>query len=146
MLVKEIASIIGYERIDFLDDKSPCAVGTIDAFEDVQDEYDGTILAVGNRDIREKLFPNMRKPVNLIHPSAWVSPSAILGKACVIEACAVLNAYAKVGDSCFVCAGAVVNHDAVVENYCQIDCNAVVESKARVKEKTKVESCSVYRR
>ena len=146
MLVKEIASLAGYERIDFLDDTNPCAVGRMDDIEHVQCQYDGAIIAVGNCEIREKLLGRMMHPVSLIHPCAWVSPSAVVGKACVIEAGAVVNAYTEIGDSCFVCAGAVVNHDAVVEDYCQIDCNAVVESAARVRRKTKVVSCSVYHR
>lgn len=146
MLVKEIASLVGYKTIVFLDDMNPCAIGTIGALEDVQEKYDGAIIAVGNCEIREKLLGQVLHPVSLIHPHAWVSPSAVVGKACVIEAGAVVNAYTEIGDSCFVCAGAVVNHHAVIESYCQIDCNAVVESMARVKRKTKVESCSVYHR
>ena len=102
MLVKEIASLVGYKTIVFLDDMNPCAIGTIGALEDVQEKYDGAIIAVGNCEIREKLLGQVLHPVSLIHPHAWVSPSAVVGKACVIEAGAVVNAYTENGDSCFV--------------------------------------------
>ena len=146
VLAKEIALMNGYEKVDFLDDRSLYAVGSIDSLTSLQEEYDGTIIAIGDCEFRQKLLEKVKRPVNLIHPDACISPSAVIGKACVIEAGAILNTHSIVGDSCFICAGAVINHDAEVRDFCQIDCNAVVESSAKVAEKTKVASCSVYRR
>lgn len=145
-LVKEIASLCGYEKIDFLDDNSPYAIAKVDSLTMIQDAYDGTMVAIGNHDVRERLLEKVTNPVNLIHPKAVVSPSAVIGNACVIEAGAIVNTNVRLGNSCFICAGAVVNHDAIVGDYCQIDCNAVVDSSAKVMAKTKVASCTVYKR
>lgn len=144
-VVKEVAES-EYQHIDFLDDNHPEAVGRIDALEEIQNRYDGVIVAIGNPNIRKRIFQKIEKPVSIIHPRAVVSKSAKVGLGCVIEANSVINHNADIKEACFVCAGAVVNHDAMVNGFCQIDCNAVVESDATVPEGTKVESCTVFRR
>lgn len=145
-LVKEIAVLNGYEIVDFLDDNSPLAVGKIDQLEEVEDEYDGSIVAIGNPEIKESIFSRLKKPVSLIYPTAVVSKSAEIGVGCVIEANAVVNSEAVVKDGVFICAGAVVNHNSVVNEFCQIDCNAVVAMGAEVPKGMKVESCSVFKK
>jgi UDP-3-O-[3-hydroxymyristoyl] glucosamine N-acyltransferase len=131
-LVKEIAELNGYEKIDFLDDISPLAVGKIDELEQVEPCYDASIVAIGNPVVREEVFRKLQRPVTLIHPTAVVSRSATVGSGSVIEANAVVNSEAVVETGSFICSGAVVNHNAVVHEFCQIDCNAVVGSGAEV--------------
>lgn len=143
-LVKEIAALCGYDRIDFLDDNDPDSVGGIRDLEGIQDRYDGCVVAVGNPDVRERAAGAVRKLVKIVHPTAVISPSALVGDGCVIEANAVISAHARIGRASYLCAGAVVNHDAAVSDYCQVDCNAVVASGAAVPEKTKVHSCTVW--
>lgn len=135
-----------YDRICFLDDNHPEAVGRITDLELLQNRYDGVIVAIGNPAIRKKVFQRIQNHVSVIHPSAVISESAKIGPGCVIEANSVINPNAVIKEASFVCAGAIVNHDAVVNGFCQIDCNAVVESGAVVPEETKVESCTVYKR
>ena len=145
-LVKEIAVLNGYEIVDFLDDNSPLAGGRIDQIEEIEDRYDGSIVAIGNPDIKEKIFKRLRNPVSLIHPTAVISKTAIIGNGCVVEALAVINSEAVVKDGSFVCAGAVVNHNSIVDKFCQIDCNSVVAMGAEVPKGYKVESCSVFKK
>lgn len=145
-LVKEIAELTGYSLVDFLDDNSPLAVGKIDELEEIEDKYDGSIVAIGNPEIKEKIFKRLKKPVNVIHPTAVMSKSVTIGAGCVIEAQSVVNSEAAIGDGVFVCAGSVVNHNAVVKEFGQIDCNAVVAMGAEVPKGHKVESCSVFRK
>lgn len=144
-LVREIAEAQGY-IVDFLDDNSPLAVRKVEDIEKIEDEYDGSIVAIGNPEIKEKIFRRLKHPVSLIHPSAVVSKSAAVGLGCVIEANSVVNSEAVVKDGSFICAGAVVNHNALVGEFCQIDCNAVVAMGAEVPEKMKVESCTVFKK
>jgi NDP-sugar pyrophosphorylase family protein len=145
-LVREIAEINGYEKIDFLDDISPLAVGKIDELEARESDYDASIVAIGNSVVREEVFSKLQRPVTLIHPTAVVSSTATLGHGCVIEANAVVNSEAVIGTASFICAGAVVNHNTVVNEFCQIDCNAVVGSGAEVVRGIKVLSCTVYKK
>lgn len=142
--VGELAEQCGYDRIDYLDDNNPSAVGRIDEIDENQERYDDCIVAIGNPDIREGLHNRIQNNCSLIHPRAVIYKSASVGKGCVIEANAVVNSNAIIGDASFVCAGAVVNHDAVVGAFSQIDCNAVVASGVKVPQKTKVKSCAVW--
>ena len=105
-LVAEIAEFQGY-MIDFADDNSPLAVCKVE--EKLEDKYDGPIVAIGNPEIKEKIFRRLKKPVTVIHPSAVVRKSAVIGRGCVIEANSVVNPESIVKDGCFICAGAVVN-------------------------------------
>lgn len=145
-LVKEIAVLNSYEIIDFLDDNSPLAVGKIDQLEEIENKYDGSIVAIGNPEVKEKIYRKLKHPVSLIHPAAVVSKTAIIGSGCVVEALAVVSSEAVVKDGSFVCAGAVVNHNSVVNEFCQIDCNSVVAMGAEVPKGHKVENCSVFKK
>ena len=146
-LVKELAEIIGYEKIGFLDDYSECAIGKIDDYRKFKDEYQEFIVAIGNPSVRRKIveeFESCFKLANVIHPEAVISKSAQIGTGCVIEANAVINTEAVVGKACLINAGIVVNHNSKINDYCQIDCNAVVAASAVVPENTKVISCTVW--
>ena len=51
---------------------------------------------------------------NVIHPLAYVSPSAQLGRGVLIDAFAVIQPNCKIGDGCFIHAGAAVAHDNIL--------------------------------
>ena len=148
-VVRETAEAMGcFEKIAFLDDNSPLAMGKLAAYEGFAREYGCAFVAMGNPALRiqwlEKLeLAGYELPV-LIHPRAYVSPSAILGKAVIVEPMAVVNAQAVVETGGLLCAGSVVNHNAHVMPVCQIDCNAVVAAIATVPEGTKVPSGTVF--
>ena len=150
-LVQETAEAIGrFERIDFLDDNSPIAIGRLTDFQDFAENYDSAFVAMGNPGLRMQWLDKLEQagydlPV-LIHPKAYVSPSAVLGKATIVEPMAVVNTEAIVEMGGLLCAGCVVNHNAHLMPVCQIDCNAVVASNATVPEGAKVCSGVVYER
>lgn len=50
-----------------------------------------------------------------------------------------------VGKACIINAGAIVNHNSIVGDYCQVDCNVVVAADEAVPESIKVTSCSVWK-
>lgn len=143
-VAKEIAELNGYTDIDFLDDNYSDSVGKISDVDTLQSNYDGCIIAIGNPDIREKVIGKIKKLATLIHPTAAVSKSAVIGDGCIVEANAVINTHAVIGRSTYICAGAVVNHDAIAGSYCQVDCNAVVAAGAALPDKTKVQSMEVW--
>ena len=58
--------------------------------------------------------------VNAIHPTAFVSPTATLGKNVAVAAMAAVGTEAKVGDS------AIVNTSAVVDHECEVGAGAHV--------------------
>lgn len=144
-LVKDIAELTGqYDQIDFLDDNSNEAIGTIGELHVKQKEYDGCIVAIGNPAIREKLFLEIDNPVSVIHPTAVISKRAVIGNGCVVEANAVVSANALVKEASYICAGAIVNHNAVVNECCQVDCNAVISAGSHLPKGSKVNSNTVF--
>lgn len=145
-LVKELAQIIGYEDIDFLDDNSPSAIGKLEEVDAVQEKYNAQIVAIGDSEVREKYFLKLKNPITLIHPRAIISQTAQIGKNVIIEPETVVNSNTEIKNGSFVCAGAVVNHNAVVGEFCQIDCNAVVGSFSVVDNHTKIVSCSLWKK
>ena len=143
-LVKELAKISGYEKIDFLDDSSDLAVGKLEEVNNIQDNYDAQIVAIGKADLREKYIEKLKNPITLIHPSSIISKTSQIGVNVVIEPKAVIGPNSVIHSGSFICSGAVINHNAIVGKYCQIDCNAVVGSFSEVDKYTKVVSCSLW--
>lgn len=65
-------------------------------------------------------FSNLNNPtiperlITLIDPSAFIHPSAVIGRGCVIYPNCFIGAEAVLGESCFLLSGAVVNHNCVI--------------------------------
>jgi UDP-perosamine 4-acetyltransferase len=72
------------------------------------------------------------EPVNSIHTSAIVSPSAIIGRGCMIMAGAVIGTCAKLGENVIVNTGAVVDHDCLLGDHVHIATGAVLSGTVRV--------------
>lgn len=142
-LAQEIARAMDcFRKIDFLDDNSPLAIGSMGDSARFLGQYSDAFVAVGNSAfrlncIRRLLSEGFLLPV-LRHPAAVVMPSARLGPGCMVEPMAVVSANTVVETGCLICAGAVVNHNAHLEPGCQIDCNATVPSNSIVPVGTKL--------
>ena len=79
-VVKEIAEAMGtFEKIDFLDDHSELAIGSLADNEKLAGEYSYAFSAFGDSKLRmrwmEKLEENCFTIPVLVHPSAFISPS-----------------------------------------------------------------------
>jgi sugar O-acyltransferase (sialic acid O-acetyltransferase NeuD family) len=77
------------------------------------------VLGVGNIGTREQLlsslsidYPALDFP--LIHPNAFVSPSAHLEEATWVGPMALVHAYAKIGSHCIINSGAKVDHEVIL--------------------------------
>lgn len=139
----ETARAMGcFGEIAFLDDANPDAIGKLSDFEKFSDGYDHAFVAMGNPKLRLSWLNRLEEAgfalPALIHPKAWISPSARLASGVILEPMAVVHANAVVKRGSLICAGSIVNHNAVVEEGCQIDCGAIVSSNARVEAETKV--------
>lgn len=142
-LAKEVAvAMDNFDKIDFLDDTSALAIGKTDEMALFTAEYTCAFVAIGNANSRSLLLKRLQacgyRIVTLVHPKAYVSPSAELGDGCCIEPFATVHTGAVLGEGCFVCAGAVVNHDATLGVCCQVDCNATVSARASVQSGVKI--------
>lgn len=143
-VVAEIARILGYSRIDYLDDKSPEAVGKLDQMENVALTYGAVIVSIGNlplrKEIQERLESVNAPLVSLIHPNAYVSPSALICEGTIILPGAIVHSNVKIGKGCIVSIGALIDHDAVIDDYCHINTGAVIGAGANIPPLTKVQA------
>lgn len=85
----------------------------LDAGEPLPAGADAFALALGDNRLREACLRRLGGHAlpALVHPSATVSPSALVGRGTVVFAGAVVNAAARIGDAAIVNTGAVVEHD-----------------------------------
>ena len=137
-----------YDKIAFIDEFAPIAIGKTKDVGNFLTEYANAFVAIGNTNVRLEIIDTLKtlgyRQVTLIHPKAYVSPSAEIAEGCIVEPNAVIHSNTRIGIGCLISAGAVVNHNAVVEDGCHIDCNATVEARSVVKAGIKVNSGQVY--
>lgn len=81
-------------------------------------------IAIGDNRLRARRFQAALDasgiPFTLIHPSAIVSPSAVVGAGTVVMPRAVINAGAVVGRNCIVNTGAIIEHDCRIGDHSHI--------------------------
>ena len=134
-VLAEVAMACGYDRVDFLDDRNACAVGTTDRAEALAGRYDGVVVSIGNNDLRRTLIQRLQAvdaPIaTLVHPRAFVAPSATLGEGSVVLPGAVVNTNARVGKGCILSIGALVDHDATIDDFSHVNAGAVVAAGKR---------------
>ena len=148
-VVKEIAEAIGYTKIAFLDDNSAEAIGKIADSKDFVDEYKAAFVGIGNNKFRGELLARLEQegykiPV-LVHPTAYVSKSAVIGKGTVVEPKAIVNANSKIGVGCIVSVGAIVDHDVVLEDSVHVNAGAICKAGSFVSRETKLEAGQVVK-
>ena len=150
-VARETAEAMGcFGRIDCLDDNNPGAIGKLADYLELSGIYRHAFVAMGNPDLRLSWLKRLDEagyelPV-LVHPKAYVAPSARIMGGSIVEPMAAEQSNALVMTGCLICAGSIVNHNAVVEAGCQIDCGAVVMSNAAVPRGTKVPCGTVIQR
>jgi len=91
-------------------------------------------LGVGDNQTRlefSKIVPDARLPA-LVHPSATVSSSVVLGSGTVVMAHGVINPSAAVGRAAIVNTASIVEHDCFVGDGAHISPGAVLSGGARV--------------
>ncbi len=82
---------------------------------------DKVILGIGDNFIRKSLSESLNVNFRtVIHPSAVVSPNAVIGIGTVIIPQAVVNSGSKIGDHCIINTRASVGHDCTIGDYVHI--------------------------
>lgn len=152
-VVKETAEAMGvFEKIDFLDDNPDCeeAIGLCSDNEKFAGAYSYAFPAFGNNALRmnwiERLEENCFTLPVLIHPTAFISPSASVYPGTVVEASAIVNTNSVIERGCIISVGAIVDHDTFVGYGCHLDCGATVKAHCVIKAYTTVESGKVVTR
>ncbi|MGO4919934.1 acetyltransferase [Maribacter spongiicola] len=92
--------------------------------------------AMGSNAIRKKLhslleYLNIEQTV-LVHPTAFVSESAIIGLSTLINPNTVVNALAKIGKACILNTGSIIEHECIIDDYSHIAPGAVLAGNVQV--------------
>jgi len=127
-VVADMAALSGWTTIEFFDDAWPQrtrngawpVVGDTDTLLTRLNEFDGVVVSIGDCAVRwykhQLLLSKAAPLVNIIHPSAQLSPHAVLGIGSVVMACAAINVDAVLGQACIINTGATVDHDCRIDH------------------------------
>lgn len=119
-VVADIATEVGYSEIVFVDEIYPVSgaqsgwpIVAASVTKDMKSSH--IVVAIGNNINRMKhvkclISDGFTLPI-LIHPTAYVSPQAILGAGCVVMPQAAVNARAVTGIAVIINTGSTVDHD-----------------------------------
>jgi len=149
--IDDLARQLGcYDKIAFLDDgkaNTPGVLGSCDEFLSFADDTTEMYPAFGNNEIRmawlQRLQENgIRVPV-LVHPSAYVSPTATLFSGVTVLPKAVVNTGVMVKTGCIINIGALIDHDSIIEEGCHLAPGAIVKAENRIPALSKIDSGTV---
>lgn len=148
-MIQEMAQLLGYEDIAFLDDavKGNDVIGKCCDYERFLNDYDTAVAALG--DNRTRLYWTERLqeagyhvPV-MIHPTAIVSPTATIGQGSFIMQRAVVNRNVVIEHGVLINSGAIIDHDAHITCGAHVGLGSVVKANGVVARKVKVEAGEV---
>ena len=148
-MVKETAIALGYEKVMFLDDaaKDEDVIGMCCDYVLKHEDYQEAVAAFGNNKTRlfwtDKLLEEGYNVPSIVHPSAIVSPSAVLEPGCFIMQRAVVNTHTKIERAALINSGAVVDHDSCVCAGAHIGLGSVVKANCTIESGRKVEAGEV---
>ena len=103
-------------------------LGSIASLHTRHEIADAAVVAIGNNATRKNLHALIRDAgftlVTVIHPTAFVSPSASLGAGCAVMAGAIVGTEAILGEGVIVNCGATVDHHCRVHSFGHLGVNA----------------------
>lgn len=147
--VLDIAEQLGYNPIIVLDDADPAhPLSSFKAYLNLP--YVEFIPAFGNNEFRlswiSKLEESGAKLATLIHPTAYVSPKAVINEGSVILPHAVVNTDVVIERGCIINLSAIIDHGCIIEEGCHICLTAIVKGENRVPKCSKIEAGEVVER
>ncbi len=136
LVTLEAAVAQGYEVAGFLDSFKPVGLevlgrqvlGSPDDLPSLmrKHHFAGGILAVSNNLIRSQVAVHVRRLapafqfVTVIHPRAWVSPTATLGEGTLVLTGAIIHAACSVGEHAIVNTKASLDHESSLGDFASL--------------------------
>lgn len=95
------------------------------------------IIGIGDNELRKRIAEQYNLPyLTLVHSSAVISDSAVIGEGTVIMAGAIINSECKIGKHCIVNTGATIDHEDQIDNYVHISPGAHLGGRVKVGERS----------
>ncbi|MFP7735340.1 acetyltransferase [Priestia aryabhattai] len=140
-----ISSLRNHEIIAILDDryeeqkeKNAIVYAPLSSLNALIDKDVKVVIAIGSNIVRKRLAETLKlrtdQYLSVIHPTAVISSTAIIGNGTVVMPNAVINADAEIGEHCIINTGAIVEHDNRIANYAHISPNATLTGNVSVGE------------
>ena len=139
-VIHDLAGACGYNDIAFVDDQPPvdrvCGSAVLSPDDGRIGDYRHFIVAVGDSRVRARCFERALErglePALLIHPSAVISRSAVLGRGTMVLPLVVVGASATIGENCILNTACVIEHDSRVSNHVHISPGAILGGEVTV--------------
>lgn len=151
--VEDLAEQLGrYGEICFLDDHAQGSnvLGCCGDFLRFADAVTEFYPAFGNNNIRISWLDRLENQgcgiATLIHPDAYCSPRAVIGKGTVILPKAAINTNARTGRGCILNLGALVDHGTVLGDGVHVCLGAIIKGDNIIPAGMKIEAGEVIER
>ena len=139
-VIHDLAGACGYNDIAFVDDRpfpdSVCGSAVLSPDDARIGDYRHFIVSVGDNLLRARLFKaglaRGLAPAVLIHPSAVISRSAVLGRGTMVLPLVSVGAGAVIGENCILNTACVIEHDSRVSNHVHISLGAILGGEVTV--------------
>ena len=145
--VFDIAHQLGYSTI-VLDDAD--LAHPLSAFSSYISDDTSFIPAFGNNAFRMEWINRIEesggKLATLIHPTAYVSPTATIHPGTVILPHAIVNTDVVIDRGCIINLGAIVDHGCIIEEGVHVCLGAVIKGENRIERLSKIEAGEVVER
>lgn len=145
--VADVAHQLGYTTI-VLDDTDPAY--PLSSFQSYINSSTYFIPAFGDNEFRMEWLSRLEAEgaqiATLIHPTAYISPTATINPGTVILPHAIVNTDVVVGKGCIINLGAIVDHGCILEGGVHICLGAIVKGENRIEKCSKIEAGEVVER
>lgn len=145
--VADVAHQLDYSTI-VLDDADPAH--PLSSFQSYINPTTSFIPAFGNNAFRMEWINRIEESggqlATLIHPTAYVSPTATINPGTVILPHAIINTDVVAGKGCIINLGAIVDHGCILEEGVHICLGAIVKGENRIERLSKIEAGEVVER
>ena len=145
--VADVAHQLEYATI-VLDDADP--VHPLSSFQSYIDSSTLFIPAFGNNAFRmewcDRITQAGAQLATLIHPAAYVSPTATISHGTVILPHAIVNTDVVINWGCIINLGAIVDHGCIIEEGVHVCLGAIVKGENRIERLSKIEAGEVVER
>lgn len=110
------------------------------------------VLGVGGiltKGLRKKIFISLKKSnlnlPNIIHPSASVEPSVVLGEGNQIMQGVIIGSNVKIGNNCLINSGTIISHDTIIGDNVHIAPGAIIGGGVMIKDDTLIGmGCTIF--
>ncbi len=141
-----------YAEIKYLDDMSDseAVIGKISDLEKFINDNTVFFSAIGDNPLRCELIEKIQglggKVVSVVHPSAYISPTAMIGGGVAILPHASIGTNVVIGSGCIINMNAIIDHDCILDSGVHIAPGAIVKGENHILAHKKIESGIVVER